>query len=266
MVMPLTIILLLNLQLVAAVEMVQIPSGTYRPLYLEPKSKLSTSKMKERLRKGDEVRIESFFIDTHAVTRADFKKFVTLEPRWARSKAKRIFAEATYLKDWVGDNDPGSSQYSDSPVRYVSWFAARAYCRSQGKRLPTLNEWEYVASKFSSTKNLNQSILDWYSKPNPTRFSKVRSGPVNDFGVYDLHGTIWEWVEDFNSGLVTGESREDSSPDEASFCGAGGLNASDFENYAAFMRFGFRSSLRGAFSLANLGFRCAKDVQMGGQK
>lgn len=239
--------------------MAVVPNGTYQPLYLEPKSKLPTAAIKDRLKKGDEIHIESFLLDRQAVTRAEFAKFVAKDPRWTRSKVKRIFAESSYLKDWLTDHDPGSAQHLDSPVRYVSWFAARAYCRFQGKRLPTLNEWEYVASKFSNTKNLNQSILDWYSKPNPTNFPKVRSGPVNDFGVYDLHGIIWEWVEDFNSGFVTGESREDSSPDEASFCGAGGLNASDFENYAAFMRFGFRSSLRGAFSLANLGFRCAKN-------
>ena len=80
----------------------------------------------------------------------------------------------------------------------------------------------------------------------------------NDYGVYDLHGLIWEWVEDFNSGLVTGESRADSSLDQAAFCGSGGLNAANFEDYAAFMRFGLRSSLNGSFSLANLGFRCAR--------
>jgi len=257
--MYLITIIVLSFNVGSLGDMAVVPKGTYQPLYMEPKSKLPAASLKNRLKKGDKISVESFLLDRQAVTRSEFARFVEKNPRWTRSRVKRILAESTYLKDWISDIDPGSTEATDSPVRYVSWFAARAYCRAEGKRLPTLNEWEYVATQFSSTKNLNQSILDWYSKPNPTRFPKVRSGPVNDFGVYDLHGIIWEWVEDFNSGFVTGESREDSSPDGASFCGAGGLNASDFENYAAFMRFGFRSSLKGAFSLANLGFRCAKN-------
>ena len=75
-----------------------------------------------------------------------------------------------------------------------------------------------------------------------------------------MHGLIWEWNSDFNTALVTGESREDSSRNRGLFCGAGALSAEDKENYAAFMRFAFRSSLKGNSTSSNLGFRCAKDV------
>ncbi len=242
-------------------KMALIPAGSYRPLYIEPKSKSPTNaKPLSRIKRRDAVTVAGFLLDRTPVTRADFVKFVSRYPQWAKSKIKRLFAETSYLKDWKGDFDSGSEQRADSPARFVSWFVARAYCRVQGKRLPTLNEWEYAASQFSKLKDLNQTILDWYSKPNPEKYPSVGSGFASDFGVYDLHGMVWEWVEDFNSSFVSGESREDSNPDQASFCGAGGLNANDFENYAAFMRFGFRSSLRGNFALSNLGFRCAKDI------
>ncbi|MDC2887990.1 hypothetical protein [Psychrosphaera algicola] len=40
-------------------------------------------------------------------------------------------------------------------------------------------------------------------------------------GVKDLHGLIWEWTEDFNSALVSGESRSDSNINQKLFCAAG---------------------------------------------
>ena len=44
------------------------------------------------------------------------------------------------------------------------------------------------------------------------------------------------------------------------FCGAGAQGARDVENYPAFMRYGFRSSLKADYCIHNLGFRCAKDL------
>ncbi len=76
----------------------------------------------------------------------------------------------------------------------------------------------------------------------------------------DLHGLVWEWTSDFNSALVTGDARGDTGLERQLFCGAGSLGASDRANYAAFMRFGFRSSLRAGYTVHNLGFRCAKDM------
>jgi sulfatase modifying factor 1 len=43
------------------------------------------------------------------------------------------------------------------------------------------------------------------------------------------------------------------------FCGSGALGASSFDDYAAFMRYAFRSSLKAHYTVPNLGFRCAQD-------
>ena len=86
---------------------------------------------------------------------------------------------------------------------------------------------------------------------------RVGNGRPNFLGVHDLHGLVWEWTSDFNSAMITGDAREDSGLDRQLFCGAGSLNASDRANFAAFMRFGFRSSLRASYAIHNLGFRCA---------
>ena len=61
--------------------------------------------------------------------------------------------------------------------------------------------------------------------------------------------------------MITGESREDSGLNRGLFCGAGAVGSADVADYAAFMRFAFRGSLRGSYCVRNLGFRCASDVE-----
>ena len=78
---------------------------------------------------------------------------------------------------------------------------------------------------------------------------RVAQSPANYWGVYDMHGLIWEWTQDFNSNLVSGESRADSTLNQTMFCGSGAAGAPDPSDYAAFMRYGFRSSLQSQFAL-----------------
>ncbi|MEI7782572.1 MAG: formylglycine-generating enzyme family protein, partial [Planctomycetota bacterium] len=70
---------------------------------------------------------------------------------------------------------------------------------------------------------------------------------------------VWEWVDDFNTAMVTGESRADNGVERDLFCGAGAAGAQDTGNYAAFMRLALRSSLQANNTTTALGFRCARD-------
>ena len=60
--------------------------------------------------------------------------------------------------------------------------------------------------------------------------------------------------------MITGESRNDFETDNNLFCGSESVNATDLMNYAAFMRYAFRGSIKADFSVQNLGFRCVKDT------
>ncbi len=107
--------------------------------------------------------------------------------------------------------------------------------------------------------NINKN-LQWYSQRFTGQLLEVGSTDKNYWDVYDMFGLIWEWNYDFNTALVTGESRGDSDLDKNLFCGSGAANAKNVANYPAFMRYGFRSSLKANYTVHNLGFRCAKDL------
>nr|WP_258455277.1 formylglycine-generating enzyme family protein [Aequorivita sp. CIP111184] len=210
------------------------------------------------------VKVDSFMMDVYPVTNADFLKFVKENPLWKKSNIKRLFADESYLTKWTTDEN--FSGLPNAPATNVSWFAAKKYCECQGKRLPKMDEWEYAAMANENVpdarkvESYNQYILNWYETPKT--FNKtVGSTFKNYWGIYDLHGLVWEWTQDFNTVLISGESRKDVDKDSNLFCGSAAIGASDLMNYAAFMRYAFRGSMKARYSSQNLGFRCAKNLE-----
>jgi cytochrome oxidase Cu insertion factor (SCO1/SenC/PrrC family) len=214
--------------------------------------------------------VASFEIDEHAVTNAEYLEFVRTHPEWRRSRVAPVLADAGYLRHWAGDLDPGAQAPPASPVVDVSWFAARSYLRSVGKDLPTVDQWEYVAAASATRRDASRDpaflgrLRQWYGRPTPERLAAVTTAPRNVYGISGLHGLVWEWTLDFNSSLVTGESRTDSDLDRTRFCGSGAAGAANFEDYAAFMRYAFRSSLEANYTVGNLGFRGVRAAAAGG--
>lgn len=236
----------------APVGMVLITEGEYAALYRNP-DEPST------------VRVESFYLDRDPVTNAEFLAFVLDNPKWRRSSVPRLFASEGYLRRWSSDTTLGEAQ-PNQPVTYVSWFAARAFARWEGSRLPTVAEWEFAAGASAtspigrSDPDFMASVLAMTTKASPESLPAVGTSAANYWGVRDLHGLVWEWTSDFNSALVTGESRGDSGLERKLFCGAAVIGASDFTDYAAFLRFSYRGGLSSAYTGASLGFRTARSV------
>lgn len=237
--------------------MATIGGGIYTPLYAAKKDSVK-------------IKVAPFFIDKYPVTNEQYLNFVKANPKWQKSKIKKIFADRNYLSHWKNDFEFGNNVLSSSPVTNISWFAAKAYCDYYKKRLPTVAEWELVAKASlnnpDGTKDQKyvKQILEWYSAPTLEKTPIVGLRAKNYWGVYDMHGLVWEWTSDFFNSLVTGESRGDSGLERNLFCGSGAVNASDFKNYPSFMRFAFRSSLKANYTTNNLGFRCAKDFNKKG--
>jgi formylglycine-generating enzyme required for sulfatase activity len=234
-----------------------IAGGVYTPLFTEESAAPSLP-------------VAPFYLDIYPVTHAQYMAFVQANPRWRRSQASPLLADTGYLHDWQADfpSPEVASALAQRPVTYVSWFAAHAYCRWQQKRLPVSAEWEYVALASETTpdgrKDLGYQarLLVWYTRPAATIPPLVGSGQKNYWGIADLHGSVWEWVADFQTTVVTGTARGDQGSDRERFCGSGAFGVSEQErtNYPAFMRYAYRSSLRGTYTIHNLSFRCAKDL------
>lgn len=212
-------------------------------------------------RRGEnsKVWIPAFRLDTRPVSVGKFLTFVRENPTWRKSRIKPLFADSTYLSSWSGDLNPPAGTF-EKPVTRISWYAAKQYCSALGKRLPGTQEWERVAGVIPEgidSATYSKRILEWYGKPSSA--VSEDSGCVNAFGVQDLFGRIWEWTSDYNLQGSAGIGPGDR--DSSFFCGGGAATAkASGVDYATYMRFAFRSSLKPEFSTGSLGFRCAEDV------
>jgi len=230
-----------------AVGMKRVPGGSYTPFIA----------MKDER----PIPVAPFELDERPVTNAEYLEFVRAHPEWTRSKVPRLLADESYLSHWAGDLVLGSEAAPEQPVTFVSWFAATAYCRELGKRLPSEAEWELAANppdeSAEAKAEAERRILAFYARP---RSVLPRAGvtPPNVYGVRDLYGVIWEWIADWNASVVPMDPRGGASAQE--FCGGAAIAAREPESYATFMRFAFRSSVEQHFALHHLGFRCARSA------
>ncbi|EGV30871.1 Sulphatase-modifying factor protein [Thiorhodococcus drewsii AZ1] len=129
------------------------------------------------------------------------------------------FAEPFYLgetevtqRQWtavMGEN-PAYFKHPDNPVEQVSWEDAQAFVDALNKRpelgggyrLPSEAEWEYATRAGSQTdywfgdNDQDLGHYFWYLDSSHEHPHPVAQKPVNPWGLYDVHGNVWEWVAD----------------------------------------------------------------------
>src|SRR5262245_54862115 len=202
--------------------------------------------------------VPPFRIDRGPVTNGQFAGVVATHQEWGRDRVPCVVADQHYPEHWRNASipEPGSGQ---QPVTQVSWFAATAYCEARGARLPRWYEWELAAAASEHATDARkdpewrQRILDWYSVSGAGRLPDVGSEPPNVYGVQDLHGVVWEWVEDAAGILASDDSREQGDPNLARFCGSGALTLQQKDNYAMLMRVAMLSSMKAAYTSLTMG-------------
>lgn len=248
--MILVFISLFVLSINASADMALVPAGRYVPFILK------AGKNSEYLRAP--IKVDGFQLDRTVVSNEDFLSFVKKHSQWRKSQVPRIFADSHYLEGWKSDLQLRAPKDRSRPVTQVSWFAAKAYCESMGKTLPTTDQWEYaLADQGRNKEEINRAILAWYGQPNSVKLASVDAGSSNGFGLKNMVGLVWEWTLDFNS-ATGGDEADNSDKNGGFYCGGASLGKLDSSDYATFMRYSFRASLKASYTTSNLGFRCAK--------
>jgi sulfatase modifying factor 1 len=228
-----------------------LPGGTFITV-LPPAANIKTAE------------VPPFRLDRALVSNSDYARFLQGHPEWRRDAVARLFADDSYLGHWRDASTPGPA-IARQPVTQVSWFAASAYCEARGARLPRWHEWEFAAAASETSPDARpdaswrQQILDWYARSARGPLPDSGASPPNYYGVRDLHGVAWEWVEDAGGMLVSDDSRERDDGGNR-FCGAGATSFEEKENYAMLMRIAMLSSMKASYTSRSMSFRCATDA------
>ena len=144
------------------------------------------------------VYVDAFYMDTYEVTNAQYKQFVDANPEWQKGRIPDAYHHQAYLLGWNGNNYPRGK--ADYPVVFVSWYAAMAYAKWTGKRLPTEAEWEKAArgGLVGQKYPRGNTVTLWDANYNRNTISPIPVGqyPANAYGLHDMAGNVSEWCLD----------------------------------------------------------------------
>ena len=198
------------------------------------------------------VYVDAFFIDKHQMSVGKYGTFLDATAHEAPA-------------DW---DVMSKSIHQKRPVVNVDWADADAYCRWAGKRLPTEAEWEKAArgmdgrtypwgNEIPTDLHANMKKEIWNNHVVLTPVGTYEAGK-SPYGVYDMAGNVWEWVNDWYSQdyYKTGPLRNPTGPPTGSSKvvrgGSWGSSPKD-------LRSANRDSRLPSFGSLGTGFRCAKN-------
>jgi formylglycine-generating enzyme required for sulfatase activity len=196
--------------------------------------------------------LDTFSMDVHEVTVGRYARFLAATGRPTPWMWETVNLEI----------------HGNRPVIGVDWSDAEAFCKWVGKRLPTEAEWEKAA------RGIDERHFPW-GNVQPTgnlanfalgaRFSYSQvlmpvgqyDNGKSPYGIYNLAGNVWEWVQDWYSGSYYEYSpeRNPTGPEEGQFKVLRGGSWSDLPKYLlSYGRFKLLPTTRNSYT----GFRCAK--------
>jgi len=174
--------------------------------------------------------------------------------------------EVTLSEYWIGQTEVMEEQYrkagnSKLPITSVSWGDAKGFCEQHGWRLSTEAEWENAARAGTTTAwssgNDERTLaeLAWFGEGFDGKPHAVGTKKPNPWGLYDMHGNVWEWAADRYGPYKAGPQTDPKGSEAGE---ARVLRGGAFFNQPWFLRSAFRGGFRPEDRFGYIGFRCAR--------
>lgn len=192
------------------------------------------------------IRLSAFYMDRTPVTVADFTDF-----------SRRTGVRLPPQPEWSSP---------EHPVVNVTWDEAFSYCYSRGKTLPTEAQWERAArggtlTEFSYGEDEKEGLeYSWRLDNSDGQAHPVAQKKPNQFGLYDMHGNVWQWVSDWYD-----KDYYQRAPAENPQGPADGthkvLRGGAYNTYPYNTRSAFRDHLPPGTRDSSQGFRCVRPAE-----
>ena len=229
-------------------EMVVIPAGRFRM------GCVSGRDCQDDERPVHEVQVSSFALGVYEVTFEEYELFVRATGR-----------------DRPDDRGWGRG---GRPVIYVSWEDAQAYAAwlsdetGEAYRLPSESEWEYAARAGSTTRywwgqdigRNRANCRDCGSRWDGDETAPAGSFAANAWGLHDMHGNVWEWVEDCWHENYARAPRDGSAWTRGGNCGRRVLRGGSWFGVPAILRSALRNLNDAGARLGSFGFRVSRTL------
>jgi len=202
------------------------------------------------------VYLDAYYIDKTEVSNAQYEQCVA-DGACDAPNDKSSYSQSAYY---------GNTSYDNYPVINVSWEDASKYCSWAGRELPTEAQWEKAArgesvraypwGDASPTCDLLNGYVDGYCVGDTTAVGSYAGG-ASPYGVLDMAGNVWEWVQDWYDGDYYSSLEKFINPTGPSTGTSRVIRGGGFN----FGEDGLRSAVRYFSNPGNwgydIGFRCA---------
>jgi formylglycine-generating enzyme required for sulfatase activity len=179
------------------IEMILLPAGTFTMGTNDPVTGGSLTAHPVTIRRP-------FYVGKTEVTNGQYRRFIKARPDY-KGEADVDPAYDLYLLHFKGKST--MSDADEYPVVYVSWQNANAFCSWAGLEIPGEAQWEYACRAGTSTKfSFGDDLADipkyaWIDLAAGHTTHPVATKLPNPWGLYDVHGNVWEWcADDYISG------------------------------------------------------------------
>lgn len=222
-----------------------------------------------------------FWLSRHEVTRGQFRQFVETTGHSTEAERGERTGYGIVDNEWVSDArftwsaDLGFPQTDEHPVVNVSWNDAQAFCQWLSQEqdaakfsLPTEAQWEYACRAGTTTpwhfgdEEAALGEYAWFREITANRSQPVGKLKPNAWGLYDMHGNVWEWCADWYAAdyYANAPASDPTGPPTGTsrIC-----RSSSWADYACGCRSADRCTRHGPeFSILNIGFRVAAAIDV----